>query len=272
MKKFPCYIPSYMRAGMATTHLTIPPVLTPIFVVHTSELRTYRREYPDIEVVHTNDKGIGKTRAWICKFARQQKQKVVAMLDDDITGWLYKEDLDAMGTIRAATAEEVDARWRLQLKRALAAYRDWRGYACSFTYRFALAGPTKYNTMRLRVGLVNECMLMNGHAMKEAQFTLETCEDIESTLRWLSRGVAAGQDWRLGHTSPKTALTAGAGGCGEYREDHDGFHLRNHRKLWKMFPDFVAEPRDEGKRRGDGMVMLKTRVGYAKAARAGGLI
>jgi hypothetical protein len=177
-----------------------------------------------------------------------------------------------MGTIRAATAEEVDNRWRLQIHRARRAYRDWKGYACSFTYRFALAAPTSYNDMKLRVGLVNECMLMNGHAMKTAQFSLETCEDIESTLRWLSQGIIAGQDWRLGHTSPKTALTAGAGGCGEYREDHDGFHLRNHRKLWKMFPDFVAKPRDEGKRRGDGMVMLKTRVGYAKAAKAGGLL
>lgn len=274
MKRVPCYIPSYMRAGMATTHWAIPPSLYPIFVVHESERDAYAKAYPDAKVVSTDVKGIGKTRAFICAHALKKGHDVVGMVDDDMTGWLWKEKWGQMGTIRQATEAERDERWKVQLTRAKNLADDRIGYAVSFTYRFALAAPNKeYSTqIKLRIGLVNECMLMNRIAMENAQFTLETCEDIESTLHWLSKGIIAGQDQRLGHTSPKTSLSADTGGCGEYREQHDGFHLKNHRKLWRLFPDFVAKPLDEGKRRGDGMVMLKTRVGYSKAAKAGGVI
>jgi hypothetical protein len=261
-----------MRADNLLTLQTLPSMLRPILVVHSSEERDYRHYNPGIKVLPTEVKGIGKTRAFICRHAVRKGYPVVAMLDDDINGWIYKAKLDKFGGIRIATDAERDERWRKAIARANRLVWQGEGFACSFTYRFALAGPTNPNKMKLRVGLVNECMLMNRVAMKMAPFTLETCEDIESTLAWLSCGVTAGQDLRLGHTSPKTALTAERGGCGEYREQHEGFHLRNHRKLWKMFPQFVAEPRDEGKRRSDGMVMLKTRVGYAKAAKAGGLI
>lgn len=275
MKRVPCFIPSYMRAGMATTHWAIPlDQMYPVFVVHESERNVYTKAYPDIKVIATNSRGIGKTRAFICRYALRKGHNVVGMVDDDMTGWLWKERWGKMGTIRAATEEERDRRWRVQLRRAKILADDDIGYAVSFTYRFALAPPNRdYSTqIKLRIGLVNECMLMNTQAMETAQFTLETCEDIESTLKWLSLGVIAGQDQRLGHTSPKTSLSADTGGCGQYREEHDGFHLKNHRKLWRLFPDFVAKPIDEGKRRGDGMVMLKTRVGYSKAAKAGGVI
>lgn len=272
MRQIPCYIPSYMRAGKVLTLETMPSSMFPVLVVHESEFKFYRRAHRDVIVLPIPVRGIGKTRAAICAYALKMKQDVVGMLDDDITGWIYKADLTAFGGIRAATDDEKEERWRVQIHRARRMVDRNIGYACSFTYRFALAGPTNRNAMKLRVGLVNECMLMNRQAMQTAQFTLETCEDIESTLRWLSLGVHAGQDWRLGHTSPKTSLSADSGGCGEYRAMHDGFHLRNHRRLWKMFPEFVAKPRDEGKRRADGMVMLTTRVGYAKAAKAGGLI
>lgn len=273
MKKIPCYIPSYGRAGNVLTLETMPSSLMfPILVVHKSQQDEYIKAHPGVAVIATQDRGIGKTRAFICRHALRKNWDVVGMLDDDITGWLWKRRLDRMGTIRSASDQERDSRWALQINRATVALTRPQGYACSFTYRFALAGPTNINTHRVRIGLVNECMLMNRIAMQHAHFTLETCEDIESTLHWLSHGIVAGQDWRLGHTSPPTALSADRGGCGVYRSTHDGFHLRNHRKLWRLFPDFVAEPRDEGKRRGDGMVMLKTRVGYAKAARAGGII
>lgn len=275
MKRIPCYIPSYQRAGRVLTLDSMPSdLMYPIIVVHESEERKYTKAHPKVKILATSKKGIGATRAFICRHAIKKGHDVVGMLDDDINGWLWKQDLNVMGTIRAATTDERDARWRKQIQRATVVLEDKIGYACSFTYRFALAGPTtRYSTgINLRIGLVNECMLMNRVAMKHAHFTLETCEDIESTLHWLSHGIIAGQDWRLGHTSPKTSLSADTGGCGEYRAEHDGFHLRNHRKLWKMFPDFVAKPRDEGKRRGDGMVMLKTRVGYSKAAKAGAII
>lgn len=274
MKRVPCYIPSYGRFGDVLTLDSMPhDLLYPVLVVHDSEYRAYKRRHHGVKVISTKVRGIGKTRAFICRHALKHGHAVVAMLDDDINGWLYKDKLNAMGTIRKATNEERDTRWRVQLRRARNVLPDV-GYACSFTYRFALAGPTvEYSTqIKVRIGLVNECMLMNRIAMQNARFTLETCEDIESTLHWLSHGIIAGQDWRLGHTSPKTSLSAETGGCGAYRESHDGFHLRNHRKLWKLFPEFVAEPQDVGKRRSDGMVMLKTRVGYSKAAKAGGVI
>lgn len=275
MKRVPCFIPSYMRAGNVLTLDSIPlDLMYPVLVVHKSEKKKYKKKHPKVKVIATKAKGIGRTRAFICKYALKHGHDVVGMLDDDINGWLWKEKWGAMGTIRAATDAERDKRWRVQLKRAQILAEADQGYAVSFTYRFALAGPNReYTTgIKLRIGLVNECMLMNKQAMQNAQFTLETCEDIESTLHWLSNGIIAGQDQRLGHTSPRTALTAERGGCGEYREKTDGFHLRNHRKLWKLFPDFVAKPVDVGKRRSDGMVMLKTRVGYSKAAKAGGVI
>jgi hypothetical protein len=275
VKRVPCFIPSYMRAGNVLTLDSIPlHLLYPVLVVHKSEKKKYQKKHPKVKVIATSDKGIGKTRAFICRYALKHGHDVVAMLDDDVNGWLWKEQFAAMGTIRTATEAERDKRWAVQLKRARNLAGAGIGYAASFTYRFALAAPNReYTTgIKLRIGLVNECMLMNKQAMEHARFTLETCEDIESTLHWLSHGVIAGQDQRLGHTSPKTALTAERGGCGEYREQTEGFHLRNHRKLWKLFPNFVAKPKDEGKRRGDGMVMLKTRVGYSKAAKAGGVI
>ena len=274
MTRIPCYIPSYMRAGNVLTLDTIPAFFEPILVVHQSEKARYRKRHPGVRVIATQKRGIGLTRAFICRHALGHNYDVVAMLDDDINGWIYKEKLDKFGGIRQATTAERDKRWRIQIARAQNVLVDQIGYAISFTYRFALAGATVEYTsgVKLRVGLVNECMLMNRVAMENAQFTLDTCEDIEATLHWLEIGCIAGQDQRLGHTSPKTSLSAKTGGCGEYREQTDGFHLRNHRKLWKMFPDFVAKPKDEGKRRSDGMVMLKTRVGYAKAAKTGGMI
>jgi hypothetical protein len=264
-----------MRADNVLTLDSMPTdLMYPVLVVHASEKKKYRNANKGVKVIATKAKGIGKTRAFICRYALKHGHDVVGMLDDDINGWLWKEKFNAMGTIREATTEERDKRWRIQIKRAQILAEADQGYAVSFTYRFALAAPNKeYTTgIKLRIGLVNECMLMNKQAMQNAEFTLETCEDIESTLHWLSNGIIAGQDQRLGHTSPKTALSADRGGCGEYREQHDGFHLRNHRRLWKLFPEFVAKPVDQGKRRGDGMVMLKTRVGYSKAAKAGGII
>lgn len=278
-RRIPCFIPSYQRAGNVLTLDSMPlSLMFPVIVVHKSEEAEYKHAHPGVRVLATHAKGIGATRAFICRYALKHEYPVVGMLDDDINGWLWKSKLNKMGTIRQATDEERDLRWRVQIARARNVLHPnpeaTIGYACSFTYRFALAAPTSYYStqIKLRIGLVNECMLMNRTAMELAQFTLETCEDIESTLHWLSNGVIAGQDWRLGHTSPKTSLSAETGGCGEYREKHDGFHLRNHRRLWKMFPEYVAEPKDEGKVRGDGMVMLKTRVGYSKAAKAGGVI
>jgi hypothetical protein len=263
-----------MRSGNVLTFDALPPMLTPILVVHESEQRAYQKAHRGVQVLSTSVKGIGKTRAFICRHAVRRKQSVAAMCDDDLTGWLWKKEFASMGTIRKATNEERDRRWRIQLHRAKVMSDNAIGYAVSFTYRFALAAPNRIYTtgIKLRIGLVNECMLMNYYAMKHARFTLETAEDIESTLHWLSHGVIAGQDQRLGHTAPKTSMSAETGGCGEYRNSHDGWHLKNHRKLQKMFPDFVVEPRDDGKRRKDGMVLLKTRVGYSKAAKAGGII
>lgn len=274
MKRVPCFIPSYMRAGNVLTLDHLPPMLRPILVVHSSEWKKYRKKHPNVKVVGTDEKGIGKTRAFICRYALKKGYDVVGMLDDDINGWLWKQKWGAMGTIRVATEEERDKRWRIQLRRARILAEVDEGYAVAFTYRFALAAPNKeYTTgIKLRIGLVNECMLMNRVAMQNAKFTLETAEDVQSTLHWLTNGIIAGQDERLGHTSPKTSMTGKTGGCGEYRESTENWHLRNHRRVWKQFPEFVSKPEDTGQRRSDGMVKVTTRVFYTKAAKAGGVI
>lgn len=271
MKTYPCFIPSYRRAGAVITHKTIPPMLTPILVVHESDERAYQKKYPKIEVVSTDVRGIGKTRAFICEHARNRGYDVAAMLDDDITGWYYKPDPSVFGGVRQATDEEVVRRWTKQLERAVKFSRGGDGYAVSFTWRTALAFVKK-PVRGLKLGLVNECMLMNDIAMHQAQFTLETCEDMESTIGWLLDGTLCGQDPYLGHKAPQTAHTAERGGCGVYREEHPGYHLKNHRKLWKMFPDVVMKPVDTGKLRHGMQQQLKTRVSYTKAAQRGGLL
>lgn len=276
MKTYPCYIPSYRRAGRCTSHLPeiLPPMLEPIFVVHESDYKKYLKAYPDILVVPTPALGIGATRAWICKeaIAAGNRHDVAAMLDDDITGWYYKPNAAIFGGVQQATRKERDRRWQKQLERA-EQRPDFvkNGYAVSFTWRTALAF-VKTPVEGIKLGLVNECMLMNRVAMERAQFTLATCEDMESTIHWLLNGTLCGQDPYLGHKAPQTAHTAERGGCGVYREAHPGYHLKNHRKLWKMFPEVVAKPIDTGKLRHGMQQQLKTRVSYQKAAQLGGLL
>lgn len=271
-RSIPCFIPSFRRAGTCTTHLKtiLPRMLYPVFVIHESDEKAYRKAYPKVELLVTDVRGIGKTRAFICEHAHRRFD-VAAMLDDDISGWYYKEDPDVFGGVRTATMDEVNERWTVQLRRALKRYERAEGFACSFTWRTALAF-TKKPVKGVKLGLVNECMLMNCIAMDNAQFTLETCEDMESTIKWLLDGILCGQDPHLGHKAPQTAHTAERGGCGVYREKHPGYHLKNHRRLWKMFPDVVAEPIDTGKLRHGVQQQLKTRVSYQKAAQLGGLL
>lgn len=271
MKTYPCYIPSYRRAGRCTTQDVIPKMLEPIFVVHDSDYKKYRRAYSQATVIPTDVRGIGATRAHICRLAVAERQPVVAMLDDDVTGWYYKPDPDIFGGVRTATDEEVFTRWAVNLQRAERRAAKHLGYAVSFTWRTALAF-VKAPVRGLKLGLVNECMLMNRVALKHAQFSLETCEDMESTIKWLLDGVLCGQDPYLGHKAPQTAHTAERGGCGVYREQHPGYHLKNHRKLWRMFPEIVAKPIDTGKLRHGVQQQLKTRVSYKKAAEMGGLL
>lgn len=246
-------------------------MLNPIFVVHASERKAYRRAYPNADVLPVLERGIGATRAAICRLALLNNHPVVAMLDDDVTGWYYKDDPGVFGGVRAATDEEVYTRWTVNLQRAARRSEKRLGYAVSFTWRTALAF-VKAPVKGLKLGLVNECMLMNDVAMQRARFTLETCEDMESTIHWLLKGVLAGQDPYLGHKAPQTAHTAERGGCGVYRAKHPGYHLKNHRKLWRMFPEIVAKPVDTGELRHGAQQKLKTRVAYQKAAQLGGLV
>jgi hypothetical protein len=260
-----------MRAGKVVLD-TLPSMLDPIIVVCDFEVKDYRKAHPRVKVVGTKARGIGATRAFICRYAVNRGMEVAGMLDDDITKWIYKEDPLTYGGIREATTTEVRKRWTIELARAVKYQKKDQGFACSFTWRTALAfphPPTKYG---VRLGMVNECMLMNLKAMRVAQFTLETCEDVESTIKWLLDGVIAGQDPHLGHGSPLTAHTAEGGGCGQYRQDNPGYHLKNHQALREMFPEVVCVPVDTGELRHGQQQKVKSRIRYKKAAMIGGLL
>lgn len=266
MKQIPCYIPSHLRAGKITTPSILPACAYPILAVDESQARKYEKRHSKIEVLAVPERyrGIGRTRAFICKTALKCGHDVIACLDDDITGWLWKRQPSEMGTVGRASLKTVNSRWKRIIRWARELNDERRGLAVNFPFRFALAMPT--TAKRLKIGLVNECWIANRKALETAQFTLPLAEDQEATLRWLLDGVLCGQDVRLGHKGPKTSLTSETGGCGDYRGQHpEDWHYRTHKMLQKLFPEYVTNvTKLENNRVG-------TRVHYKKAAEAGGV-
>lgn len=266
MKKLPVFIPSYGRPGRVTTLAMLPKHASPILCVRREQVDEYRAAYPDIliRVIPDRYPGIAGARVWICRYALSRKYRVIAMLDDDmIGGWFTKTDPSRFGGLARATPREVEARWKFHHKRALSSRFARQGYAISMSDRRVLAyGKSNPRGHQIHHGLVGRCVLLNTVAMQKAQFTINACEDVESTLAWLIAGVFTGQDIHFGHGGHKEwATTKDAGGVGALRERQQNIKTKNHRRLMRIFPECVGYTSTG-----------KERTSYHTAAKLGGLL
>ena len=268
------FIPSYGRAGRVTTLAMLPPHVISVLCVRQSQAKAYRDAYRNtshanygIEILIIPDKykGIAGARTWICRVALRGKLPVIAMLDDDmIGGWFYKKDSRKFGGLKKATPEQVNHIWKYHEKMALRygeLYRE--GYAISLSDRRILAyGRPKIPPSGIKIGLIGRCIILNTRAMQTAQFTINACEDVESTLAWLKAGVMCGQDIHFGHGGHKEwARSKEAGGVGALRAKQVNLKTQNHRRLMKLFPGIVGYTSTG-----------KERTSYWTAAKMGGLV
>lgn len=237
------FIPSYGRAGRATT-LDMLPVYEDdvVLCVRQSQRKAYEKAYHGyyaIRIIPDSYPGIIGARTWICRYAIKHRLDVIGMFDDDkIGGWWRKPDPSTFGGLvrvpdRALTSV-------LDYHERAAQRHEDEGYAASLCERRILAYPHG-GRGRLKIGLTNGCLILNTQAMRKAQFTIEACEDVESTLAWYLAGVHTGQDSKFGHGGQKGwAIGAAAGGVGDHRAKHPDYKSRNHRRLMKLFPECVG--------------------------------
>lgn len=81
----PVFVPSRGRAGNSPTILELlRDGITPNVVVRTAELETYKRAYPQANILPTTWTGIGLTRRFIQQLSRDARLPRIWMLDDDL--------------------------------------------------------------------------------------------------------------------------------------------------------------------------------------------
>lgn len=245
ISSIPIYIPSYMRAGVSVTEATMRALGFKkfIYAVHAFEEEFYKAAYPKSEllILPNNETGIGKARQAILDNA---DDKLYMMMDDDVTGFSYKKDIEKLGGMKRATNRQVLT--------ILDEIIDWcsvhrsEPFSAAIIDRFIIAKPTRIFVHAY--GFLRQCLFMTSALRSIVRFDrLPLFEDIDYSLQILKAGVRVYIPRKLCHESRAPSITKKRGGCGAVREKlikkNNGVRLGYAKRYWKqlakLHPDVV---------------------------------
>lgn len=214
-----------------------------------------------VEVLVCPVPGIAGTRQAILQHARRPKgDPILLMLDDDLSTWRQRGEIDDGGDARyhRATVDEIRT-GLLEFEELMQNHAHGSiGHAL-----FCQTSPElKFNSRMLRA-LAYNIKLMP----KNIEFRLKVMEDFDIALQLLTTGHPSVTYNRIVQDQHQNNSE---GGCSVYRTDE--VQAQAAHDLAALWPDYVTVVTRAPKREWIGMpVRTDVRVNWAKAAKAGGL-